>query len=107
MSNRAVGHEAVLRPAGPPWISTTIGYRLPGSKFSGYTNHPCTRKSSLFQTMLSAFPQCGRCAAFACVTWRQFPTGPAQTSGGCSQEDRTTADVLPSLAIEKLGKFPA
>src|SRR5436190_2163637 len=107
ISNRAVGQEAVLTPAGPPCISTTIGYRLAGSKFSGYTNHPCTRKPSFSHKTLSAFPQCGCWDASACVTCCQLPTGPAQTSGGCSHDDRTTALVRPSAASEKFGKLPA
>ena len=34
------GHEEVEAPAGPPWTTTTIGYRAAGSNASGYSSHP-------------------------------------------------------------------
>src|SRR5262245_52359425 len=60
-------------------------------------------RPSLVQRRLLASPQLGLVLALARVICFQAPTGPAQTSGGCWNECRITALVLPSPLSDRLG----
>src|SRR5205085_5417270 len=55
----------------------------------------------LVQWTLFACPQPGRSAALTFVSCLHSPSGPAHTSGGCSKECRTTADIWPSRDRER------
>jgi hypothetical protein len=45
-------------------------------------------------------PHAAFCAAFSLDTFFHAPIGPAHTSGACANDERTTADVVPSRAID-------
>ena len=76
------GHSDVVTLEGPPWMSTTIGYFLPGSTFAGGTSQPWMLNPSFVHSMLSALPQFACKPALLFVSWRHSPSGPAKTSGG-------------------------
>src|SRR6185437_10565043 len=69
-------------------------------KFSGYNSHPCRLKPSFDQWMLCTWPHAGLSAALTFVTCCQAPIAPAHTSGGCSSDERTRAEVFPSVDME-------
>src|ERR1700749_3396675 len=56
--------------------------------------------------MLLASPHEGLSAAFLEVICFHWPIGPAQTSGGCANDWRMTAEFLPSDEIETAVPHP-
>ena len=85
---------------GPPCTATTIGDFLVSSLPSGERSQPCTRYPSLFHVRLRPSPHSGRIPALACVRVVQAPIGPATTSCGCENEERTAALASPCFAAE-------
>src|ERR1700722_10107664 len=99
-SNHARGQEGLLWLAGPPWIETIMGDRLPGSKEDGNRSQPCTSRPSHVHWIVSAFPQRGFRPLLAVVFGSQAPIGPEHTSGGRAHEDRMTAARFPSAETD-------
>src|SRR4029453_4425980 len=103
---KPAGQSGVTALEGPPWMRTTMGYFLPDSTFTGFKSQPCMFKPSFVHSRLSAFPQVADNAELLFVSWRHSPIGPAQISGGVSNELRSAAANLPSLETAKPGKIP-
>src|SRR5437868_14266705 len=95
----AVGFGQALSDAeaGPPWTQATIG--LGPFAATGASSQPITSKPSLFQRSDTGSLHDALIFALTSLSCFHSPIGPAHTSDGYVNEERITAEVVPSRAI--------
>src|SRR5207248_7880242 len=104
---KPAGQSGVTALEGPPWMRTTMGCFLLGSRLpDGVKSQPWMLKPSLVHSMFSALPHVADSTELLFVSLRHSPIGPTQISGGVSNVLRSAAANLPSFETAKSGKFP-